>query len=126
MLLPQPLRPTMATNCPAGDVEVDAAQHLLVAERFVEAADGDGQAAVPVAGVGAARIMRIGSGVDTAEQRGRSSCHPSSCLEGRVPGQAQALEQARGAVGELAEQRVDQDASTTTSTSRNSRACIAM
>ena len=42
--LPEPLRPSRATNSPGADVQVEAVEHDVVAERLAQAVDDDGAA----------------------------------------------------------------------------------
>ena len=117
VLLPQPLRPTIATNCPAGICRSmprstslspnDLRKPRMVSGRPREAASGPRRAS---------RACSMKSGRSTGSASGgektKGFLHGMShvFLEGRMPGQRQPLQRARGAVGELSEQGVDQDA----------------
>ena len=98
-------------------MQIDAAQHLVAAEGFSQAADRQRQAARGRLRRAVARqpclfdeiraLHRLGAG--RQETKGFLHAWFHLFLEGRMPGQRQPLQRARGAVGELSQKCVDQD-----------------
>ena len=109
VLLPQPLLPMIGEELPGRHVEVDAVEHDLVAEALADAAEVRRRSASD-----GRRATRAAGAVVEGRGGGDGRCGHRASLIGVLEGRdascsEQPLEQPGEAVGELAEQRVDQD-----------------
>src|SRR5882672_7962573 len=114
VLLPQPLLPMTVRNWPAGTCRsmpcrTPLSPKALVRPRMSMATPPGGRSGARRTGSGSWTGGRPSSSKARTRMSSTMSALLATGLEGGMPLQRRALQQARGAVGELAEQGVEQD-----------------